>query len=136
MLLRVGYKVTGRLHVIGDTQQITERFQKREFVLEVVDNPRYPQLVQFQLTGDRVSAIDGFDVGQEVELEFSLRGREWTARNGDVKYFNSLDVWKIERAGAQAQRGPGDPPGDDVPLPPEPVEEIPSDDVPSDDIPF
>ena len=41
----------GRLHAVLDTKQITERFQKREFVLEMTDNPQYPQHVAFELTG-------------------------------------------------------------------------------------
>lgn len=128
MLRAVGLKAAGTLHVINETQQISARFQKREFVVQLADNPRYPQLVQFQLTGDRCANLDGFKVGDEVDLEFSLRGREWTSPKGDVKYFNSLDVWTIERVGASA--GAGGPGGDDIPLPAEPDEEF------TDDIPF
>ena len=87
---------------IDDAEQVTERFRKREFVLELADNPRFPQFVLFQLTGDRCENIDGFKVGDDVQVEFSLRGREWKSPKGDVKYFNSLDVWTIGRLGASA----------------------------------
>ena len=116
----------GRIHAVFDTQQVTERFRKREFVVELADNPRYPQLVLFQLTGDRCEKLDGFGVGDEVEVEFSLRGREWTSPKGEVRYFNSLETWSIDRAGdappvgVTAQAGPGDeppPPGDDDDIP-------------------
>lgn len=144
MLRAVGLKAAGTLRIINETQQISARFQKREFVVELADNPRYPQLVQFQLTGDRCANLDGLNVGDEVDLEFSLRGREWTSPKGDVKYFNSLDVWTIERAGASAGTGPGPAgagpaagaggsspgPGEDIPLPSEPNEQF------TDDIPF
>ncbi len=130
MLRAVGLKAEGTLHVINETQQISARFQKREFVVKLADNPRYPQLVQFQLTGDRCANLDGFNVGDEVDIEFSLRGREWTSPKGDVKYFNSLDVWTIERVGAAAGASAGPGGGDDIPLPPEPDEEF------TDDIPF
>jgi hypothetical protein len=63
--------------------------------------------VQFQLTGDRCSQLDGMRVGDEVRIEFSLRGREWRSPSGELKYFNSLDVWKIEPARANASRGGG-----------------------------
>ncbi len=106
-----------------DTQQVTERFRKREFVVELADNPRYPQYVLFQLTGDRCENLDGFEVGQEVRVEFSLRGREWKSPKGDVRYFNSLDVWTLERQGAGADGAPPDvfdepppPSDDDVPF--------------------
>lgn len=140
----MGMEVIGKLHVIGETQQKSERFTKREFVLEIAENPKYPQTVQFQLTGDRVNQLDGFNVGDQVRIEFSLRGREWRSPSGDVKYFNSLDVWRIEPARANAQQssrrdsrqatssnGAGDsrdrftmPPRDDEPRPGD-VDDIP-----------
>lgn len=115
----MGLETTGKLHAIFETEQKTERFRLREFVLELADNPSYPQFVKFQLTGNRCENLDGFDVGDELKLEFSLRGREWTSPQGDVRYFNSLDVWQIERAGAgaQAAEGFGAGPGDDIPPP-------------------
>jgi len=107
----MGLETSGRLHVIREVQQVTDRFRKREFVVELADNPRYPQYVLFQLTGDRCEALDGFAEGDEVKLEFSLRGREWKSPRGEIKYFNSLDVWSIEKADAE-----GPPPGGDLPF--------------------
>ena len=112
----MGMEITGRLHVINEAQQVTERFRKREFVLELNENPRYPQHVLFQLSGDRCENLDGLSVGDEVRVEFSLRGREWTSPQGQVKYFNSLDVWVIDRLGASAGAG-DEPPLPDGPPP-------------------
>jgi hypothetical protein len=91
----MGMETTGRLHTIFETKQVSERFTKREFVVEIADNPKYPQTVLFQLTGDRCAMLDGMNVGDQVAIEFSLRGREWRSPSGEVKYFNSLDVWKV-----------------------------------------
>lgn len=101
----MGIEVSGKLHTIYDTKQVSERFSKREFVLEMSDNPKYPQLVLFQLTGDRCAQLDEHKVGEEVRIEFSLRGREWRSPQGELKYFNSLDVWKIESGRASRGRG-------------------------------
>src|SRR3954464_4205209 len=106
----MGMEVNGRLHAIYETKQVSERFAKREFVLELADNPKYPQTVLFQLTGDRVTQLDGRNIGDQVRIEFSLRGREWRSPQGEVKYFNSLDVWRIEPA--SAARGRNDSRGD------------------------
>jgi hypothetical protein len=122
----MGFVTRGKLHLICETQQVSARFQKREFVVELADNPRYPQFVQFQLTGNRCDGIDGFAVGDEVDVEFSLRGREWTSPRGETKYFNSLDVFTISPAGT----APGAPPDDEPPLPEQPP------DLADDDIPF
>ena len=114
----------GKLHAVFEAKQVTERFRKREFVIELADNPRYPQFVLFQLSGDRCEHLDGFEVGQDVRVEFSLRGREWKSPRDEIKYFNSLDVWTVERLGAS------DPFGDEPPMPTEAPPPI------DDDIPF
>jgi hypothetical protein len=93
----MGFETSGKLHAVSETKQVTERFRKREFVVELADNPRFPQFVQFELTGDRCDHLDGFEVGEQVRVEFSLRGREWKSPKGETKYFNSLDVWTLER---------------------------------------
>jgi hypothetical protein len=101
----MGIEATGKLHTIFDTKQVSERFTKREFVVELTDNPKYPQVVLFQLTGDRCTQLDGMKVGDEVRIDFSLRGREWRSPSGEIKYFNSLDAWKVEPMRAGAGRG-------------------------------
>lgn len=112
-------EITGRLFKLFETQQITEKFSKREFVLEVEDG-KYPQQVLFQFTGDRCSNLDGYKEGDEVKVLFNLRGREWTSPKNEVKYFNSLDVWKLERLTSE-QPNPGsdepeDPRNSDIPF--------------------
>jgi hypothetical protein len=106
----MGLETTGKIHAVFETQQITDRFQKREFVVETSDNPKYPQFVLFQLTGNRCDGLDGFSVGDDVRVEFSLRGRQWTSPKGEVKYFNSLDVWTIDRVGASGFDSDNPPP--------------------------
>lgn len=96
----MGMEAKGRVHAIFEKKEVSARFTKREFVLELADNPKYPQTVLFQMTGDKVSQLDDIQVGDEVRIEFSLRGREWRSNSGEIKYFNSLDVWRIERTSA------------------------------------
>jgi hypothetical protein len=100
-------QTSGRLHATFEAQQVTQRFRKREFVVEVSDNPDYPQFVIFQLTGDRCDHLDGFKVGDDVNIEFNLRGREWNSPKGETKFFNSLEVWKLEKKNAGAAQGFG-----------------------------
>jgi len=112
----MAFDVTGRLHVAYETKQVSERFTKREFVVEVADG-KYPQFVLFQLTGDRCSQLDDHKVGDSIQVTFNLRGREWRSPQGETKYFNSLDVWKLEAARAgDSRRGRGG--GQDIPFPP------------------
>ena len=115
----MGLQATGRIHTLFEAKQVTERFRKRDFVIELADNPRYPQFVQFQLTGDRCESLDGYEQGDEVRIEFSLRGREWKSPQGEIRYFNSLDVWTLEKLGgsSQSDKDPFGGPDEDVPPP-------------------
>ncbi len=88
-------EIKGVIKKISETVQISDRFRKREFVLEYSSNPDYPQPIQLELVQDRCELLDEFKEGQEVEVHFDLRGREWTSPQGQVKYFNSLQAWRL-----------------------------------------
>jgi len=92
------YKFQGKIKVINDTQEISEKFKKREFVVTDTSS-MYPQDVMFQSVQDKCALLDEFSVEDEVEVSFNLRGREWTSPDGVVKYFNTLDAWRIEKMG-------------------------------------
>lgn len=89
-------EVTGVLKVKFDTQKVSDRFQKREFVLTTEASTPYPQHVSFQLTQDKVNLLDQFNVGDEMKIQFNLRGREWNGPQG-IKYFNTLEAWRVEK---------------------------------------
>ncbi len=85
----------GFLKTKGKEVKVSEKFRKRECV--VTDNAQsYPQCILFQLTQDRCSLLDKAEIGQEVEVHFLLKGREWKNPQGEIKTFNSLDVFRIE----------------------------------------
>jgi single-strand DNA-binding protein len=117
----MAFDALGKLHVTYDTKQVSERFSKREFVVEIADG-KFPQYVLFQLTGDRCAQLDDHRVGDMVRVTFNVRGREWQSPQGETKYFNSLDVWKLEpaetnRRAASTSRGTGEVPFRDDPRP-------------------
>lgn len=99
----MAYDVTGRLHEIFDEQQVSEKFRKREFVLEVQDG-QYPEHIKFQLVQDKTSLIDPYKMGDEVKITFNLRGRGFN-KNGQMIYFTNLEAWRIEPATGGAAAG-------------------------------
>jgi hypothetical protein len=114
--------ITGILKVKEEAQQVSDKFRKREFVL--TDNSsQYPQHISFQLTQDKCNLIDAIAVGSEIKVHFNLRGREWTSPKGEVKYFNTLEAWRIEvvqnlqvDTGNTGQSNPGPAQEDDLPF--------------------
>jgi len=90
-------QITGVLKVKFNEQIVSDKFKKREFVV-TENSSQYPQYINFQLAQDKCSLIDNFNEGDTIKVSFNLRGREWTNPQGEVKYFNSLDAWRIENA--------------------------------------
>jgi hypothetical protein len=100
--------VKGKILEINDTQRISDKFQKREFVLEYVENPQYPEYLQFEMIQDKCSQLDSYKVGDTVNVYFNLKGRKWTNPQGQVKYFNSLQAWRLEEDGGAQAPQPAD----------------------------
>ena len=98
------FKLAGTVKVLSNTVQVSEKFSKREFVITDTSG-MYPQDIMFQSTQDKCSLLDAFQQGDQVEVSFNLRGREWTSPQGEVKYFNTLEAWRIEKVGAGMSQG-------------------------------
>ena len=97
-------EITAAIIVIKETQVISEKFKKREFVLEVDEkgDGQWPQKVMFELVNEKCDFLDQYKIGDVVKVSFNLRGREWQSPQGEVKYFNTLQAWRISIEGQQA----------------------------------
>ena len=95
-------KATGIIYKINEVQQISEKFKKRDFVLEIKNNEAYVQKVMFTLILDKVDAINSCSVGDRVEVNFDLQGKEWTSPDGTVRFFNTLSVSEIIKSTPEA----------------------------------
>jgi len=105
----MSYELTGKIHVVMDTQKVSEKFQKREFVVhteKVMPTWTKEDHIKFQLTQDRCDILDGFSAGEEVKVSFNLTGRPWTNKEGVTAYFTNLEAWRIERMSAAANMPP------------------------------
>lgn len=99
-------EIQGKLIELSDTTQVTDTFRKREFVVEYADNPQYPEFVKFECIQDRCDLLNNFQVGQELTVSFNLKGRKWVDPQGNTKYFNSLQAWRIQPAASDAPEPP------------------------------
>lgn len=98
-------EVTGKIKVINGTQQISASFKKRELV--VTTEEQYPQHIMVEFTQDKCELLDSYKVGEQVKVSINLRGREWINPQGEAKYFNTIQGWRIERMQAEAPAGGG-----------------------------
>ena len=88
------FKYKGVVYKVGNLEVISEKFSKRELVL-TDGADQYPQFISFTFVKDKCALLDSVGSGQEVEVSFSLKGREWTSPQGDVKYFNTIEGFAV-----------------------------------------
>jgi len=98
--------ITGNIVEIFETQQITDSFKKREFVVEYSENPSYPEFIKFEIIQDRCALLDDYKPGDNVSVSFNLKGRKWTDPQGQTKYFNSLQAWRLEEVSSGSEAPP------------------------------
>ncbi len=89
-------EIQGVVKRISKTISVSDKFKKREIV--VTTQEQYPQQISIEFHQDKVSLIDAVKEGEEVTIGIGIRGREWTSPQGEVKYFNSLVGWRIDKA--------------------------------------
>ena len=124
----MSYEITGVVIAIGEVQEFTGGFRKREFVISD-GHPEYPEEIPFELVKDKCGLIDGVNVGDEVEIKFNLCGRFWEKGN---RWFGSNKAWFVRKV-EKAQQGTQEPAGG--PSAPEP-DTTPVLVAEDDDVPF
>jgi len=137
----MSFEINGRLADKFETQKVSDRFQKREFVLEIKSTGatgyEFVDFIKFQATQDKCSLLDQVQIDDTVKVSFNLRGRKWE-KDGQVSYFTNLEAWRIETLSNEPGHSIGETPGEisdpsqDVPFPSNP----PENDSGFDDLPF
>jgi len=99
-------EVSGRIKMIDETKAFgANGFRKREVV--ITTDEQYPQHIMIEFTQDKCDLLNTYTVGEPVKVSINLRGREWVNPQGETKYFNSIQGWRIEKAGAEAPQQGG-----------------------------
>lgn len=124
-------ELQGKIKLIDDTKTFgANGFRKRELVITTEE--QYPQTIMIEFVQDKTDLLNAYRVGQDVKVSINVRGREWVNPQGETKYFNSIQGWRIENL-APASSGQGMPP-----MPPpqafEPANDFNEDE--HDDLPF
>jgi hypothetical protein len=104
--------IKGAIKLINPIKVISDKFSVREFVVTTPD-AKYPQDILFQTINDKMDVLESLGVGQQVEVSYNVRGREFNGR-----YYNTLDAWKIEVTGSKPSQASTQPIelDDDVPF--------------------
>ena len=93
-------EVTGKIKVINAEQQVSASFKKRELV--VATEEQYPQFISINFVQDKCDLLNNYNVGDAVKVSINLRGREWVNPQGETKYFNDIQGWRVEKLQSEA----------------------------------
>lgn len=86
-------EVNGTIKLINQEQQVSISFKKRELVVTTAE--QYPQHILIEFAQDKCDLLNNYKIGDEVSISINLRGREWVNQQGETKYFNQIQGWKI-----------------------------------------
>ena len=130
-------EVQGKVKLVKATETVGNNgFRKRDII--ITTDEQYPQHLSIQFVQDKCDLLNNFQPGQDVKIGINLRGREWVNPQGETKYFNSIQGWRIEFVQADSTTSPSDDMGANAPSSPttafEPVDNLEEDG--SDDLPF
>jgi len=121
-------ELLGKIKLIGDIKTYGDNgFRKRELVLTTEE--QYPQHVLIEFIQNNCELLDNFSVGQTVRIGINIRGREWESPDQGIKYFNSIQGWRIESLDDQVLESDSD----DIQIH---NDNSPNDDLTEDDLPF
>lgn len=95
-------EIKGTIYKVGTTQQVTDKFKKREVILITEATSQYPQHIKVQFSQDKCDLADSLQVGQDVTFQCNLRGKLYTDKQGNENTITNLEVWKVE-GGSVAQ---------------------------------
>jgi hypothetical protein len=88
-------EVVGKVKVINPEQQVSASFKKRELVVST--DEQYPQHILVEFVQDKCDLLNTYSIGESVKVSINIRGREWVSPQGETKYFNAIQGWRIER---------------------------------------
>jgi len=92
-------EIVGKIEYIGPDQTVSDKFKKRELVVATDEQYSSPILIEFHQ--DKTEYLDGYKNGESVKVSINIRGRKWVSPQGETKYFNTIQGWRIERLQVQ-----------------------------------
>jgi hypothetical protein len=92
-------EVIGKVREVFNTVDVSPSFRKRELI--VTTQEQYPQHISIEFTQDKTDLLNDLRPGDDVTVSINLRGREWRSPQGELKFFNSIQGWRIVKNIAQ-----------------------------------
>jgi hypothetical protein len=104
----MSFEIEGKLIEKFETVVVSDKFQKREFVIQTEENANgsiYTEDIKFQTVQAKCDSLNYVNVGDNIKVSFNIKGRKWE-KEGKVSYFTNLDAWRVEKVGEASNSQP------------------------------
>ena len=88
-------KIKGTVYKVSQEEIKSEKFKKREVILEVIEGT-YKQHLTVQFSNAKCDLLNNVRQGDMISVSINLKGRLWTGADGIEKCFNTIEGWQIE----------------------------------------
>lgn len=87
--------ISGKIKFVDEVREFgSNGFRKHQIVVETGDG-RWDNPIPVEFTKDNIELSKDLQVGDEVEIQSRINGREWQGRDGTTKWFTSINGFKI-----------------------------------------
>jgi len=97
-------ELTGTVKKIFDIQTFNSGFRKQELIL--LTQEQYPQPISIEFLSEKIDLLNSISEGDQIKVGINIRGREWQTPDGQVKYFNSITAWRLEKMNSDSSNEP------------------------------
>ena len=89
-------EISGKIKWIDEVRTYgSNGFRKKELVITTQE--QYPQNILIEFTQEKCELLDKYEIDDNIKIGINIRGREWINPEGQTKYFNSIQGWRIEK---------------------------------------
>ena len=88
-------KIKGTVYKVSQEEIKSEKFKKRDVILEVVKGD-YKEYLSIQFSNAKCDLLNNVRQGDMISVSINLKGRLWTGADGVKKCFNTIEGWQIE----------------------------------------
>jgi len=83
--------IVGEVIRMGETEQITEKFRKKEVVInEKTDG--YGSTLKIQAVNEIIDEIEKVGIGDVISTSCKVEGKQWKNSNGEMVVFNNITI--------------------------------------------
>lgn len=98
--------ISGKIKFVDEVREFgANGFKKHQVVVETGDG-RWDNPIPVEFTKENIELSKKLKVGDQVQIQSRINGREWQGKDGITKWFTSINGYKISVENSDSQEDP------------------------------